>query len=60
MKITFKQWALYVCRWELSTLILAPVMAWLSGWNPWVVAMIANFIGANLFIFADCAIFNKK
>jgi hypothetical protein len=58
--ITPKQRLWYNLRWQLSTLVLAPVMAWLAGWNPWIVAAIANLIGANIFIYVDEIIFNKK
>lgn len=58
--ITLKQWMYYNARWQLSTIILAPVIAFLGGWNPWVVAAIANLIGANVFIGIDYWIFNNK
>jgi hypothetical protein len=58
--VTLKQWVMYVIRWECSTLILAPVMWYLTGLNPWIVAAIANFIGANVFIGVDEWIFKKN
>jgi hypothetical protein len=51
---------MYVVRWQLSGLILAPVIWCLFGWNPWIVAAIANFIGANVFIGVDEWIFKKN
>lgn len=58
-KITLRQVILYNLRWQLSTFVLAPVMWYLAGWNPFLVAAIANLIGANIFIVVDRWIFKK-
>jgi len=55
----FKRYVLYLIRWQLSTPILAVVLAWLSGMNEWVAAAIANFIGANIFFWVDRYIFTS-
>ncbi len=53
----FKRYVLYLIRWQLSTPILAVVLAWLVGFNEWVAAAIANVIGANIFFWVDRYIF---
>ena len=58
--INKKQWLFYVFRWQLSSFVLAPVMILFNHHNPWLVASIANFIGANIFIYIDKWIFKSK
>ena len=48
-----KRYLLYMIRWQLSTPILALVLSLLHNANPWIGAMIANFIGAMIFIHVD-------
>lgn len=55
-----KKFALYLCRWELSTFILAPCIAWLGFMGEWPAAIIANAIGACIFFFVDKWIFKEE
>lgn len=66
-KINFKRYALYLIRWQLSTPLLAPIVAWfkhspsLFGTSEdWVAATIANFIGGLIFFWVDSFIFTSK
>ena len=45
----------YLLRWELSTLVLAPVIAFgaRKKWNSWTCAILANAIGASIFYWVD-------
>jgi len=49
----------YAIRWQMSTLILAPVLFFMSTSNPWVSATVANFIGACIFFWIDKLIFRS-
>lgn len=60
MKINFKRYFIYLIRWQLSTFILAPVIALFSTWNPWLSAMLANLIGGLIFFWIDRYIFKGK
>ena len=60
MKINFKRYALYLCRWQLSTPILAVVLIWLSALNDWIATTIANLIGGLIFFWVDRFIFKSK
>ncbi len=57
--ILHKQFWLYMIRWQLSTPILAPVIAWIknsSTWfnaEDWMAASIANLIGGFIFYWID-------
>ena len=59
-----KKLSLYCLRWQLSTPILALVPMILSYAfsvdNPWIVAIVANFIGSLIFFPIDKKIFNKQ
>jgi len=56
----FKQYFLYLLRWQASTFILAPVLAILTTLNPWVAASIANLIGGLIFFWIDKFIFKNS
>ena len=60
MKINFKRYLLYLCRWQLSTPILAVVLIWLSMLNKWVATIIANLIGGLIFFWVDRFIFKTN
>lgn len=58
---------LYLIRWQLSTPILAPVIAWFSGspnWlgtpESWMGSAVANLIGGSIFFWVDRFIFTSK
>jgi DNA-directed RNA polymerase subunit RPC12/RpoP len=58
---------LYLFRWQLSTLILAPSVAYFkhspSIWGTkedWIAAIIANLIGGCIFFWVDRFIFKSK
>jgi len=55
-----EDFALYALRWQLSTLVLAPVIAYLTQQkkvNFIYATAVGNFIGAIVFFFVDKAIF---
>jgi len=60
MRINFKRYFLYLCRWQLSTPSLALILIWLSSLNEWVATAIANFIGGLIFFWVDRFIFTSK
>ena len=60
MKINFKRYFLYLCRWQLSTPVLAVVLVWLSTLNKWTAVIIANLIGGLIFFWVDSFIFRSK
>jgi len=49
-----------LCRWQLSTPILAVALIWLSTLDKWVATMIANLIGGLIFFWVDSFIFKSK
>ncbi len=62
-----KRFFLYLLRWQLSTPILAPVIAWFSGspyWfgtsEAWIASSVANLIGSSIFFWVDRFIFTSK
>lgn len=67
MKLNIKRYALYLVRWQLSTPLLAPIVAYFKG-SPslfgtkedWIAATIANFIGGLIFYWVDRFIFTSK
>lgn len=54
-----KRFALYLLRWQASTIILAPCIAWLAPLGPIASAAIANLIGGVVFYFVDRRIFKE-
>jgi hypothetical protein len=61
-----KKFILYLIRWQLSTPILAPVIAWFSGspnWlgtpESWIGSAVANLIGGSIFFWVDRFIFTS-
>lgn len=54
-----KRFVIYACRWQLSSIILAPVI-WLVPNQPIVAAIVANLIGACVFFPIDMWIFKKR
>ncbi|MFA6320192.1 MAG: hypothetical protein WCX66_04685 [archaeon] len=59
-KINFKQYGLYLLRWQLSTPILALVLYILSSFDILSATIIANLIGGLIFYWVDKYIFHKK
>jgi DNA-directed RNA polymerase subunit RPC12/RpoP len=61
-----KRYLLYLFRWQLSTPILAPIIAMFTGgdiWgtkNSWIGSIIANLIGGLIFFWIDKIIFTNK
>lgn len=60
-----KQYLAYLFRWQLSTPILAPIVAMFTGENPLssralLGAMVANFIGGLIFFWVDRFIFTSR
>ena len=54
-----KRFGLYLLRWQASTIILAPCIAWLAPLGPIASAAIANLIGGVIFYFVDRRIFKE-
>ena len=54
------KYVLYLIRWQLSTPILALVMAWLGSFGAIVAAITANLIGGLIFFWIDRLIFKEK
>lgn len=59
-KVNFKRYFLYLCRWQLSTPIIAVVLIWLATLDKWVATTIANLIGGLIFFWVDSFIFKSK
>lgn len=67
MKINFKRYFLYLIRWQLSTPLLAPIVAYFKHSTSifgtredWIAATIANLIGGLIFFWVDSFIFTSK
>lgn len=67
MQINIKRYAFYLIRWQLSTPLLAPIVAYFKGSSSifgtredWIAATIANFIGGLIFYWVDRFIFTSK
>ena len=56
----FKQYILYLLRWQLSTPILALVLWLMRDSSPVWATIAANLIGGIIFFWVDRTIFNKK
>jgi hypothetical protein len=62
-----KRFILYLFRWQLSTPILAPVVAifthsgsWFGTTESWIGSSIANLIGGSIFFWVDKFIFTSS
>jgi hypothetical protein len=61
-----KRYILYLFRWQLSTPILAPIIALFTGgsiWGTkesWIGSIVANLIGGLVFFWVDKVIFTNK
>lgn len=55
-----KRYLFYLCRWQLSTLVLAPVAILLASQNKWIQISAGNLIGGMIFYWIDKFIFNVK
>ena len=54
-----KKYGLYLLRWQLSTLTLAPVMIFMAGINPWIAVIVGNLVGGLIFFWIDRWIFKQ-
>ena len=54
-----KQFLLYLGRWELSSLTLAPCLALFGGLGIVPATIIANAVGASIFFWVDKLIFRE-
>ena len=59
MKTNYKQYGIYLLRWQLSTPILAVVLVLLASMNKWSATIIANLIGGLIFFWVDKFIFTS-
>ena len=61
-----KQYILYLLRWQLSSVILAPVIGIMKhtsivgNVSDWVSAIVANLIGGLIFFWVDRLIFKER
>jgi hypothetical protein len=55
-----KQYILYLCRWQLSSPILAGVLILMANQNKWVATIVANFLGGLVFFWIDKYIFRSS
>jgi hypothetical protein len=61
-----KRFLLYLGRWQLSSPILAPIVALFTGepiwgtWETWAGTVTANLIGGSIFYWVDRFIFTSK
>lgn len=60
MKKETWRFILYLCRWQLSSFILAPCLFFLGHLGEWPATIIANLIGGCAFYFIDKLIFKEK
>lgn len=67
MHVNFKRYGLYLVRWQLSTPLLAPIVAFFKHSSSpfgtkedWIAASIANLIGGLIFFWIDSFIFSSK
>ncbi|MDK2989526.1 MAG: hypothetical protein PWR16_1055 [Methanoculleus sp.] len=60
MEVNFKRYGLYLVRWQLSTPILAGVLALLGGLGALAATIIANLIGGLIFFWVDRFIFTSE
>lgn len=58
--VAVKRFLLYLLRWQLSTPILAVVIAYFAYLGEWWAAGIANLVGAIIFYNVDKFIFKQK
>ena len=66
-RINWKRYGLYLIRWQLSTPILAPIVAIFKNSSSmfgtredWIAATIANLIGGCIFFWVDKFIFTSE
>lgn len=55
-----KKFVLYLCRWQLSSFVLAPCLFFLGYLGEWPAAIIANLIGGCIFFWVDKIIFKEE
>jgi hypothetical protein len=60
VEINFKRYGLYLVRWQLSTPILAGVLALLGSLGALVATVIANLVGGLIFFWVDRFIFTSE
>ena len=61
------KFVLYLIRWQLSTVIMTPVIATMKGsssiWGTredWIAVIVANLVGGSIFFWVDRFIFKSK
>lgn len=55
-----KKFILYLCRWQLSSFILAPCLFFLGHLGEWPATIVANLIGGCVFFWVDKLIFKEE
>lgn len=60
MKPIFTRYILYLCRWQLSTPILAGIGIVLASYGQLIAAIVANLIGGLIFFWVDKFIFTSE
>jgi hypothetical protein len=56
----YKEYLLYLTRWQLSTPILALCYVWLASFGTTVATIVANLVGGLIFFWIDRWIFSQK
>lgn len=59
-KTQIKRYSLYLLRWQMSTVILAPCIVWFAKLGYISATIIANLIGGLIFFWIDRFIFYHK
>jgi len=60
MKKEIGRFIIYLCRWQLSSFVLAPCLFFLGHLGEWPAAIIANLIGGCIFFWVDKYIFKEE
>lgn len=60
IRINFKRYGLYLLRWQLSTIILAPCIFYLGFLGAFWAVVVANLIGGLIFFWPDKYLFQSE
>ena len=60
VRVHVGKFLIYLLRWQVSGIVMTPVLVLLMALPLWMAVCIAQFIGALLFYFVDKRIFNVR
>ncbi len=60
MDVSFRRYALYLVRWQLSTPLLAAVLVWLDSLGALAATVVADLVGGLTFFWVDRFIFTSS